>query len=192
MRFHPWRYRVSSKLFSFGDSPRPKPKGFIPRLEQLEIRTVLDGGIQNIQHVVIIMQENRSFDSYFGTYPGADGIPNGVAIYDPATGQYVAPYHTHADTNMGGGHQYNNALTDIDGGLMDGFLQVYRQQHPTGPPQVMGYHDYREIPNYWAYASNYVLQDHMFEPQLGWSKPSHLYLVSGWSAKCTDPNDPMT
>jgi len=55
-------------------------------------------GIHKIQHVVIIMQENRSFDHYFGTFPGANGIPmqNGVptvCVPDPQTNQCVAPYH---------------------------------------------------------------------------------------------------
>jgi phospholipase C len=81
---------------------------------------------------------------------------------------------------------------DIDGGRMDGFLKVYRQQFPTGDPEVLGYHDDREIPNYWGYARNFVLQDHMFEPALSWSQPSHLYLVSGWSATCADPADPFS
>jgi hypothetical protein len=48
----------------------------------------------------------------------------------------------------------------------------------------MGYHDAREIPNYWAYAKDFVLQDHMFESVASWSLPAHLYLVSGWSAHC--------
>jgi phospholipase C len=52
---------------------------------------------------------------------------------------------------------------------------------------VMGYHDARELPNYWSYARDYVLNDHMFEPALGWSLVSHLYLVSGWSALCAPP-----
>jgi phospholipase C len=56
----------------------------------------------------------------------------------------------------------------------------------------MGYHDEREIPNYWAYAQNFVLQDKMFEPNASWSLPEHLFLVSGWSAKCTTPSDPMS
>ena len=55
----------------------------------------------------------------------------------------------------------------------------------------MGYHDRREIPNYWAYADNYVLQDRMFESAASWSLPSHLYMVSGWSATCR-PGDPMS
>jgi hypothetical protein len=50
----------------------------------------------------------------------------------------------------------------------------------------MGYHDAREIPNYWAYAQNFVLQDNMFEPNSSWSWPEHLYQVSAWSASCTD------
>jgi phospholipase C len=161
-------------------------------LERMEERILLTGDIHVIQHVVVIMQENRSFDEYFGTYPGADGIPPGVCVPDPATNVCVAPYHNSADENFGGGHGYNAALQDIDGGLMDGFLKVYRQAMPTGDPEVMGYHDGHEIPNYWAYARHFVLQDHMFEPIVSWSKPSHLYLVSGWSAKCAHPSDPSS
>ena len=47
------------------------------------------GDIHKIQHVVVIMQENRSFDTYFGTFPGADGIPANVCVPDPATNQCV-------------------------------------------------------------------------------------------------------
>ncbi len=55
-------------------------------------------GIHKIRHVIVIMQENRSFDSYFGTYPGADGIPMlrgepAVCVPDPAEGTCVRPYH---------------------------------------------------------------------------------------------------
>src|SRR5580704_11143878 len=67
-----------------------------------------DAGVPGpIQHVVVIMQENRSFDSYFGTYPGADGIPvdgNGLptaCIPDPLGG-CQRPYHDTADSNNGG------------------------------------------------------------------------------------------
>jgi phospholipase C len=56
----------------------------------------------------------------------------------------------------------------------------------------MGWHDAREIPNYWAYADHFVLQDRMFEPSASWSLPAHLFLVSGWSAKCSDPDDAMS
>ena len=61
-----------------------------------------DTGIHKIRHVIVIMQENRSFDSYFGTFPGADGIPmrNGepaVCVPDPAGPTCVKPYHDASD-----------------------------------------------------------------------------------------------
>ena len=56
----------------------------------------------------------------------------------------------------------------------------------------MGYHVESDIPNYWAYARNFVLQDHMFESIASWSLPSHLYIVSGWSADCSNQKDPMS
>jgi phospholipase C len=165
-------------------------------------------GIHKIQHVVIIMQENRSFDSYFGTFPGADGIPHGVCVPDPLHGGCVAPFHDPLDRNNGGPHGASNAAADIDGGLMDGFVgQAERGQscttddpncspctesQLTGCVDVMGYHDAREIPNYWTYAEDFVLQDHMFEPNASWSLPQHLYEVSEWSARCGNALDPFS
>src|SRR5438445_13314670 len=61
-------------------------------------------GIRKIQHVVMIMQANRSFDTYFGTYPGANGIPAAVSVPDPGNGGCVAPYHNPLDENYGGPH----------------------------------------------------------------------------------------
>jgi phospholipase C len=57
---------------------------------------------------------------------------------------------------------------------------------------VMGYHDDREIPNYWTYAKNFVPQDHLYEPAAAYSVPSHLFMVSEWSALCTQHNDPAS
>jgi phospholipase C len=57
---------------------------------------------------------------------------------------------------------------------------------------VMGYHDAREIPNYWTYAQNFVLQDDMFESASSWSCPEHLFLVSAWSATCSNWNNPTS
>ena len=59
---------------------------------------------------------------------------------------------------------------------------------PDGPqpvPDAIGYHTAREIPNYWTYARDFVLQDHLFEQVASWSLPQHLYMVSGWSARCS-------
>ena len=57
---------------------------------------------------------------------------------------------------------------------------------------VMGYHDAREIPNYWTYAQDFVLQDDMYEPNSSWSWPEHLFQVSAWSATCLNWSDPMS
>src|SRR5260370_11671205 len=131
--------------------------------------------IQKIQHVVVIRQENRSFDHCFGTFPGAEGIPmdaNGVptvCVTDPKTNTCVRPYHLTADKNTGGPHQVAGATACIDGGKMDGFI-VNAEKGKTGCADpndptcvngnvidVMGYHTVAGIPNYWAYPKNFVL-----------------------------------
>ena len=129
-------------------------------------------GISKIQHVIVIMQENRSFDSYFGTFPGADGIPmqDGsptVCVPDPANGSCVKPYYDPSDRNSGGPHGQSNATADIDGGKMDGFIAQAAKASTNCAPNdpacaggkqtdVMGYHDGRDLPNYWAYAKNFT------------------------------------
>ncbi len=80
-------------------------------------------GIHKIKHVIIVMQENRSFDSYFGTFPGADGIPmvNGVpttCVPNPIGG-CTRPYHDISDINGGGPHGEPNAVADVASGKMD-------------------------------------------------------------------------
>jgi phospholipase C len=146
-------------------------------------------GIQLIKHVIIIMQENRSFDSYFGKFPGADGIPAGVCLPDPRNGGCRKPWVDHHDSNGNDPHSEAPFLADLDGGKMDGFVAVAEKmlcKPKPAPchPDVMGYHVASDIPNYWKYAQNFVLQDHFFEAPGSWSLPAHLYEVSGWSAHC--------
>ena len=164
-------------------------------------------GIHKIKHIIIIMQENRSFDSYFGTYPGADGIPmtNGtptVCNPDRETNTCVPTFHDIYDVNGGGPHGEYFGLYDVNGGAMNEFVNSVFGVEPhckqpddpacvpgglannTPLPDVMGYHTADEIPNYRAYANDFVLNDHMFEPVQAWSLPDHLYAVSGWSAHC--------
>ena len=160
--------------------------------------------IHKIRHIVIIMQESRSFDDYFGTFPGARGIPmrDGrplVCIPDPAAHHCQSPYHDPSLVNGGGPQTPSAALLDVDRGRMDGFVvaatrqpaacATHRLNNPScrqsGSVDVMGYHDAREIPNYWTYARDYALQDQMFQPDASWRQPSHLFMVSGWSAACS-------
>jgi phospholipase C len=167
------------------------------------------------------MQENRSFDQYFGTYPGAKGIP-GLAgnpgtepcLPDPLHGGCVQPFHDFQDRNFGGPHATSSALRDMDcsrsrqhrGCQMDGFVAQAERGHkctttdPNCSPcttttsaacvDPMGYHTRADIPNYWRYARDFVLQDQMYEPISSWSLPAHLYMLSEWSATCTSLDDP--
>jgi phospholipase C len=137
-----------------------------------------------------------------------DGVPT-VCVPDPQADQCIKPFHDSKDLDYGGPHLDKSAVSDIDGGKMDGFVQQQRygkrKCRKSGSfdpacgglesgeePDVMGYHDSREIPNYWTYAQDFVLQDHMFEPNASWSLPAHLFMTSEWSARCSKVGDPMS
>jgi phospholipase C len=169
---------------------------------------LVPAGIHKIKHVIIIMQENRSFDSYFATYPGAEGIPMSdgkptVCVPNPSGG-CVQPFHDAHDRNGGGPHAEINAIGDVDSDKMDGFIRQLNAAGSTctvlgdpacrisGVPDVMGYHTAAEIPDYWTYARDFVLQDHMFEAVRSWSLPDHLYQVSGWSTSRCRTQSPMS
>jgi phospholipase C len=177
--------------------------------------TKLDQARLHIEHLIFIVQENRSFDHYFGTYPGAEGIPMTAdgrpkpCIPDPVLGHCVRPYHSREQRQKGGPHAQRHSEADVNGGRMDGFVRtvvdspIYcadnrddpscgRFLGPAGQPDVMSYHTRKEIPNYWAYADHFVLQDHMFAPADSWTLPAHLFLVSAWAARCEDPRNPMS
>ena len=171
-------------------------------------------GLAKLDHLVFIVQENRSFDHYFGTFPGAKGIPMrdgrpAVCIPDPVLRRCARPYHSTSQYSDGAKHDHPASVADVNGGRMDGFVRVASQKArscagsrtgsecldklgPEGQPDVMSYHTANEIPNYWRYAREFVLMDHLFAPSDSWTLPSHLFLVSGWSARCSDPQDPMS
>jgi phospholipase C len=200
---------VAGILLSRSSSATAPPSTTGPAVDPARLH-----GIHKIQHVVVVMQENRSFDSYFGTFPGADGLPmhNGKpsACQPTSTGACASSYHDTNFIDQGGPHGHKASVMSYDNGKMDGFIQALDtysngcRLHPTvppcpqatngpdGQPDIMGYHDAHEIPNYWAYAKRYTLFDHMFAPVDSWTLPSHLYLVSGWSAWCPQLNDPMS
>ncbi len=157
--------------------------------------TIAAAGIHKIKHVIVIVQENRSFDSYFGHFPGAAGIPKGVCVPDPINGGCIKPFVDHKDVNQGGPHADAAAVADENGGKMNGFVkqaELHCKGKPPCPTDVMGFHPKSDIPNYWAYAKNFVLSDRFFESDHSWSLPAHLFLVSAWSANCKIPTNPMS
>jgi len=174
-------------------------------------------GIMNLDHLVFIVMENRSFDHYFGTFPGADGIPmdaNGrptVCLTDPERPDTChRPYHDTNFFDQGGPHGEVGSAATINGGEMDGAVTALRtigngcMKHPDeapcpravdgpqGQPDVMGYHTAEELPIYWEYAETFTLHDRMFAPTDSWTLPAHLFMISAWSATCSDLNDPMS
>src|SRR5438105_532417 len=90
--------------------------------------------ITKIRHVVIIMQENRSFDHYFGSYHRADGIP-GIGghpgrvpcIPDPEHHRCVRPYHDRRNLDYGGPHNTKASVGDVNGGKMNGFIAEHER-----------------------------------------------------------------
>ncbi len=147
----------------------------------------------NIQYVIVIMQENRSFDHYFGTYPGTDNIPGGKVTVG-FKGRQFSTEHLVSPIDQNMPHFTHDATTCITGGidangnlLATNFLQAAYNDAPGDDAYWKGalaYHTRTEIPNYWRYADNFVLADRLFASCASWSFPTHLYMISGWSAQC--------
>ena len=172
-----------------------------------------------IRHLIFIIQENHSFDNYFGTYPGANGIPlgasNPVDLNSTMMG-LVSTFHLNAtqpimiqgdelppgiadplelgdsdDTNISSFHLLSTVTTDIshtwtaahtayDNGKMDGFVYAQNILGLNGT-EAMGYYTRSDLPYYYDYADNYVLDDNFFSSLMGPSLPNHLYIASGTS-----------
>jgi phospholipase C len=161
-----------------------------------------------IKHVVMIMQENRSFDHYFGMFPGADGftldaqgnpLNSNVDPHFLESTHVVKAFHDPSDFNANFGHGPMSFTSGYDNGMMDGFIAAAEAGYPgCGDPaacptllDVMGYKTGADIPNYWTYAKSFALLDHLFPSTWSWSWPIHQYLVSEWAALCSS-SDPMS
>lgn len=141
-----------------------------------------------LQHLIFIVQENHSFDNYFGTYPDANGIPPGIALpveLDHPSIGYVRPYFVNNESiGQGLSHSLSTSKTDYNLGLMDGFVDGENSS------LTMGYYDRSLIPYYWDYADHFVLDDHFFASEWGPSLGNHLYIASGAAGNVTLANPP--
>ncbi len=136
-----------------------------------------------IEHFIVMMQENRSFDNYFGTYPGADGIPADTCMpVEPAnpSSDCVKPFHIgDNDVQMfDPDHSKSTAALQYNDGRMDGFVYALNQRNQDGR-LAMGFYDDRDIPYYWSLADEFVLFDRFFTSANGGSFANHVYWVSG-------------
>ncbi|HKW99759.1 MAG TPA: alkaline phosphatase family protein [Bryobacteraceae bacterium] len=138
-------------------------------------------GFEKINHVIWIIQENRSFDNYFGTYPGADGFsPETCLPLLPGSTQCVKPFHMpYGQPVLDLNHDWETIHAAYNNGLMDGFVWA------EGSSYTMGYYDQRDIPNYWNYARHFTLCDRFFSSQMGYSLPNHAYTVAAQSGGLT-------
>ena len=144
-------------------------------------------GENPIEHVIFLIKENRTFDHYFGTYPGAEGATEGWhAASAPRSGASPArrsrsgrrPYIQPHDIT----HGFSSGLYAINGGEMNGFNIIGSGQDLTGYVQ----HSRKTLPAYWAYADRFVLADHFFTSMYGPTFPEHLYTVAAQSYGIVD------
>jgi phospholipase C len=147
------------------------------------------GGGGSIQHVVIIVQENRSFDNLFWSYPGADSTTNCALDHLGACVTMVRqPLFQQYDLS----HSPDACKGDVDGGKMDGFdLEPTAEKKATGfafePYQFTQQSD---IQPYWQLAQQYVLADRMFQSNCGPSFPAHQMLIAGTMGYDDNPTKP--
>jgi len=125
----------------------------------------------SVKHIIIIEQENHTFDNFFGTFPGANGIQN-----DPPT---VHPFPITDQITKDLDHSWEAAHEAYDNGTMNGFLTAEKTD------ETFGYYTQGEIPYYWSLAKNYTLFDNFFSSVMGPSLPNHVALIAAQSGGVT-------
>ena len=161
-----------------------------------------------IKHLVVIFQENISFDHYFGTYPYATNPPGEPYFYakrdTPGVNGFTPALLT-ANTNLANpfrldrsqavtcdmNHGYAAEQKAFDGGLMDKFVE-YTSSSGCEPKQVMGYFDGNTVTALWNYAQNFSMSDNSYSTQFGPSTPGALNVISGNTFGATGTSGAIT
>lgn len=120
------------------------------------------GPMPPVDHIIVIVQSNRSFDHYFGNFPGANAVLGQKAVHITDT------------TTEAAGNTWEDAHRQYNNGMMDGF-----------PDISYWYYNQSDIPFYWDYARRFVLNDNFFSSVMGGSFPNHLYLIAAQSGGIT-------
>jgi len=181
-----WGYLAGLSVMNLYQSHKTRVVLVLLVLLSLSSQTSLAWSQSNpIEHIVILYQENRTFDHFFGTYPGANGLPLNVALpKTPGSNGTITPFHLSRTSTPDLDHSNRAAKVAYNNGKMDGFIYAENSE------LTMGYYDYRELPYYWDYASKFVLMDNFYSSQLGPSLPNHLYLIAGQSGGIIDNPGP--
>jgi phospholipase C len=158
--------------------------------------------IEDIEHVVLLMQENRSFDHYFGTLSGVRGfsdphaarLPNGRPVFyqpDPSNPDgFLLPYRlnttdTAAQAVPSLSHDWGPQHSALDGGKMDNWLPAHiAADGAANGPYTMGYYTRQDIPFQFALADAFTLFDNYFCSVIGPTGPNR----DMWMSGTIDPN----
>ena len=152
--------------------------------------------LKDVKHVVILMQENRSFDHYFGTMAGVRGfndpeahiLPNGRSVFhqpDPEHPDgYLLPFHlntkkTNAQKLPSTDHSWNVQHESWNQGKMDNWIPAHRKADGVNGPYVMGYHTRADIPFQFALAEAFTICDAYHCSLMGPTNPNRMYLMTG-------------
>ena len=146
-------------------------------------------------HVILMIQENRSFDNFFATYPGADGTTTGKMIVPGTSTVQTVTLKESSIIGRDIGHTWQQFVQSYDGGKMDGFSLNGWGGWGGGPP--IGAYPYQyvepsQIQPYWNIAQQWVLADEMFQTQGSGSFTAHQDLIRGGTCieACPPPSSP--
>lgn len=159
--------------------------------KKVSVRVTNKTGLSNLRHIIFEVQENRSFDNYFGMlgpYRVSKGLPNSVDGLNLSTklldssGVAVKPFHFQTVCHENLSPYWNEAHVDVDGGKMDNFLKTALPStiDPTGT-RVMGYYDQTDLPYYYEVATQFATSDRFFSPVLTNTNSNRMYLFAGTS-----------
>ena len=173
----------------------------------LSVRNVMaeskpsDGSLDDVEHVIILMQENRPFDQYFGTLSGVRGFDDPLVhgrsrdhehernvFYQPDPKNpdgYELPFHLDTETTSAAcppslSHAWTAQHASWNGGKMDGWIRAHRKADgDQDGPLTMGYYTRQDLPFYYALADAFTICDSYFCSVMGPTRPNRLYMYSG-------------
>jgi phospholipase C len=143
--------------------------------------TSLELARTHIKHVIFLIKENRSFDTLFGRFPGADGPERRVPLRRPDGSVDLVRLRTARDRTPDVDHNFVSGLLGINGGEMDGYGALGRGD----PLSTYVWYAPEQIPAYWSYARRYELADRFFSAVYGPTGPEQLWSMAGSSAGFT-------
>ena len=166
------------------------------------VSVTANAGLSKIRHIIFLVQENRSFDNYFGMLGryrvsrglpnNIDGVPLNATLYN-TQGQPVHPFHYQTVCTENLSPFWNETHLDVDGGKMNGFMQtstsVPSTIDPTGT-RAMGYYDQTDLPYYYELATQFATSDRFFSSVESNTNANRMYLFAGTSFGHIRPDTP--